>query len=254
MLNIKEIGPNSTRKLIIKTPFKNDREFLDYARRNLLTLLRGWVPNRKDIWRPVAGGKGSYELSNNYACLEYYRYASAIGRVKKIPFFIYWLLLEKSRLLNRGGIDKLINKQFRLESDRVTEIEQIVSRLSDDARLNAGIRARLKTAYNSFAQQKYRIFLRYERKETAKGALLRMARGNLLIEPIRIEILDFIDQRDVTTWSDLRRYKRSLKRIRPDLLMAMLESLENEGRISIYNFSTGMYLKLNRGRKIVKKN
>jgi hypothetical protein len=227
---------------------------LDYAKKNLLTLLRGWIPNKKDIWRPVVGENGYYELSHNYVCLEYYRYASAIGRVKKIPFFIYWLVLEKNSLLNRTGIKRLIDKQFRLESSWVTEIEKIIAMLSADSRLDPGIRARLEAAYNSFKEQKYRIFLRYKRKETAKKALLRMAKENLLIEPIRAEILEFINRRQITTWGELRRYKRSLQKIRPDLLMAMLEALEKEGRISINDFPSGMYLKLKGDRKIAQKN
>ena len=242
MLNIKEIALKSTRRLIIKTPFKDDDEFLDYAKKNLLTLLRGWIPNKKDIWRPVVGENGYYELSHNYVCLEYYRYASAIGRVKKIPFFIYWLVLEKNSLLNRAGIKRLIDKQFRLESGWVTEIEKIIARLSVDSRLNPGIRARLEAAYYSLKEQKYRIFLRYKRKEMAKKALLRMAKENLLIEPIRAEILEFINRRRITTWRELRRYKRSLQRIRADLLKLILESLEKEGRISIKVFPSGVYL------------
>jgi hypothetical protein len=81
-----------------------------------------------------------------------------------------------------------------------------------------------------------------------------MAKENLLIEPIRAEILEFINRRQITTWGELRRYKRSLQKIRPDLLMAMLEALEKEGRISINDFPSGMYLKLKGDRKIAQKN
>lgn len=221
-----------TPKLIIKTSFKNDDEFIDYAKKNLQTLMRGWVPSRKDVFRPVAGEKGTYELSRKYDCLEYYRHASVNAKAKKIPFFIYWLLLKKGNLLNRAGIKRLFDKEFRIESGWVTEVENIINKLSSDSTMNHKIRVRLEAAYNSLKQQKYRIFLRYQQKETAKKAILGIAREGLLFEPIKAEILEFISRRGITTWRELRRYKRKLQRIRPDLLDLVLEDLEKEGRIS----------------------
>jgi len=228
--------------LIIKTSFKDEGEFLDYAKQNLQTLLRGWVPAPGDIRRQVPNRKGWYELSRKYDCFEYYRAASAAGKIKKIPFFVYWLILKQQQLLNLVGFHRLSNEKFLIEPRWIDQATEIISRLSKDSKLDARIRDRLKVFMNNLYEHKTRIFGHYQRKEVAKNAILKMAEGSLFIEPIKAEIFEFISQRQVTTWRELRRHNRRLGRIRVDVLKWILEDAKKEGRISIKIFPTGIFL------------
>ena len=229
--------------LTIKTSFKDDEEFLDYAKINLLTLLRGWVPMQGDIWRQVPNRRGCYELSRKHDCLEYYRAAAASAKIKKIPFFVYWLILVQQHLLNLPGFHRLSNEKFYIKPQWINRAVEIISRLSEDSKLDARIRDRLKVFMNNFNEHKTRIFGHYQRKDTAKNAILKMAESTpFIIEPIKAEIFHFISQHQVTTWRELRRHNRRLGRIQADVLKWILEDAKKEGRISINIFPTGMFL------------
>jgi hypothetical protein len=123
---------------------------------------------------------------------------------------------------------------------------EIILRLSEDSKLDARIRDSLEVFMNNFDEHKIRIFGHYQRKDVVKNAILKMAEDSLFIEPIKAEIFEFIGQRQVTTWRELRRHNRRLGRIRVDVLKWILEEIEKEGRISINIFPSGIYLRLRR--------
>lgn len=223
-------------RLVIKT---EPEDLYSYAKRNLKALISGRLPESK--WKPISNRKNVYGRRDDFDCLTYYRSASMSGRVKKIPFFVYWLILKQQRLFTRARLNDALNPGLRPQASWINNVEGIISDLSKDSDLSPGIQKKLDITYCSFSEHKNRLFLRYQKKGTARDAIFNMLQENP-IGQIRSEILEFIDRHGTTTWREMRRNKRSIQKIRPEILKWILEELEEEGKIHIHVPFTKVYI------------
>ena len=224
-----------TSRLIIKSGFRDENDFFDYARKNLLALLRGRLPVYEDKVLPIKGG---YTFSREYECLEFYHFASKSTKMKKLPFFTYWFILQKQGLLNRRGIEDLSAGQVHIKKKWINEAITIIDRLSEDTELPEAVRNRLSIVHEGAL----RTYGRYQRKRIIEESLLNEPSPFFLISQAKRAAYEFISSRKTTTWRELRRHKRDVQKIRPIFLRWLLEDLEKEGRISIKDFPTGTYL------------
>jgi hypothetical protein len=193
-------------------------------------LLRGHLPENE--WAPVSGKKDVYKLKEDFNCLAYYRYASMSRRVKKIPFFTYWFILKQQGFLTLGKINDALNPEFRLEARWIDEAREIIVRLGEDSDF-AEIKERLRKVHDDLTDN-YRPFIRYQKKGLVRDAIFNLLQENP-IGKLRSEILEFIDKHGTpaTTWRDMRRLKRNLREIQPEILMWILDDLEKEDLIAI---------------------
>jgi len=230
LLTLKVIKTKAMVTLITKTKLQNENEFYNYAKRNLRALINGYLPSNR--WKLASNKKNVYELMNDFDCLIYYRCVSMSKRVKKIPFFVYWLNLKKQDFLTRAKFEALLNKDSINE-----EIWEIIRKLSDDPELNQEIREKLKKTHNQTEEETYRnrISLRYQKREINRCIIFNtLPKGSL--SEIKNEIIEFIGLKRVTDWRELRRNKRSLQKIEPGVLKWILLELEEEGQLIIKTY------------------
>jgi hypothetical protein len=219
-------------RLIIKTKFQNENEFYNYAKRNLQALINGHLPANR--WKLASNKKNAYKRVNSFDCLIYYRCVSMSRKVKKIPFFVYWLNLKKQGYFTRPRIEALLNEDVINE-----EIWNIVEDLSREPELNQEIRERLKKTYNQTQEITYknRISLRYQKRGINQHIIFNLLKeSQSLLNKIRSETIEFIDREKRTNWRELRRNKRSLQKVKPEVLKWILLELEKEGRLIIKTY------------------
>jgi len=209
-LEIKEIA--RTKRLVIKTSL-DESQFLDYADRN---------------FRALRYGRQKKESSNE--CLDFYRAISLFGKVRKIPFFIFWLLVKRRRLLALNRVRDFMSGKIQLKKEWLDDIEAILGRLSKGF------------SYDRFEKEKHRLFSRYLERDVIEKTVLKIAKDSCLISEFKNEALEFIQRRGITTWRELRRHNRRLGRLRPLALRWLLEDLQEKGQISIKVFPSGTFL------------
>jgi hypothetical protein len=219
-------------RLIIKTKFQDENEFYNYAKRNLQSLINGYLPASR--WKLVSNKKNAYKRMNNFDCLVYYRCVSMSKKVKKVPFFVYWLNLKKQGYFTWPKFEALLNEDSINE-----EIWNIVDDLSKDPELNQEIRERLKKTYNQTQEitHKNRISLRYQKRGINQYIIFNMLKDSQnLLNKIKNETIEFISRKKNTNWRELRRNKRSLQKVKPEVLKWILLELEKEGRLIIKTY------------------
>jgi hypothetical protein len=206
-------------KLKIETGFKSQGEFYNYAKKNLKALIRGYLPCSKDRLKSTSR-ENEFKRKRNYDCLLNYRYAAMSGRIKKVPFFAYWLS-QKS-------------------SDRFLDT---IAQLSIDQGINPGIRERLDKTLNSLYDSKLiestRIIKRYSSRNIGDEIIKNTLKGFKCL-PFD-ELQAFMEKRGVTDLRDIRNCRTIFREMRPEILGWMLEILEEEGRIEIKETSARTY-------------
>jgi len=192
------------------------------VKKNLINLLRGRLPSRSKT--------DPFEL-RNFDCLVWYRCASMTKRLRKIHFFIFWLILKRQGFFTKAKIKRILRPRPRLDPEWIKDIEPVVLSLSDKADINQDLRDRLRSVYDCGYK---RLLDRYQKEKIAKNMLVNMAKRITVFYQIKSEILDYIAKKKVMDLRTLKRNKKKLARMRPDVLCWILEDLQKQGRIEIY--------------------
>jgi hypothetical protein len=128
-------------RLVIET---RRADIYEYAKKNLTALIRGHLPQSEFQLKSVSNRKDVYKRRDEFDCLVYYRCASMARRIKKIPFFVYWLILKQQGLFTRANFNDAFNRELRPQASWIKDAEKIIVRLSEDSELKQEIREKVE--------------------------------------------------------------------------------------------------------------
>jgi hypothetical protein len=200
------------RQLIKKTKIKDDDLFYNYAKKNLLNLLYGSAPDDSN-----ASGNFVIDTTKEKEdeCLWLFRHAAMTEKVKKIPFFLWWLSIK-----NPDQYEDTINKMIK-----------------DPDIKN---RRKIEKSYFALAEQPRRIFRRYKKRKIYEKIPHNVVKDFFPFLPFA-ELHAFIQKESVTTSRDIRNCRTVFRKMRPEILDYMLDKLAEEGKIEIKKTSARIY-------------
>jgi hypothetical protein len=202
------------RQLIKKTKIKDDDLFYSYAKKNLLNLLYGSALD--DEFKTSGNIVIDTKKENGDECLWLYYHAAITEKVKKIPFYLWWLSIKNP------------NKH-----------EDIIFRMVGDPDLNH-IRRKIGKSYDSSAEQPRRIFRRYKKRKIYEKIPFNIIKDLGPFLPFE-ELENFIQKEGVTTRRDIRNCRTVFRKMRPLILDFMLDELAKDGKIEIQETSSRKY-------------
>lgn len=216
---------------VLKIKKLTEDEYIENLKNNFISLISGWLPkgNKKNLLR--------------YECLKFYLAAASKQKIKKVPFFVYWLIIKREKLDTGMRIRELKKSNCFISHPTWLKVEDDLNKIwkllyNDPHHKKESLR--LLKAIDNYSDYSKKYFKRYQSKQVAWHAYIRLMVP--IFSPICDEVLQYVNKNKYVEYYKLRRYKKSLQKIHPEIVKMVLLNLEDEGKIKIHFFSGSIFL------------
>lgn len=156
-------------------------------------------------------------------------------KFQKKTFFVCWLFVETIGGWNYENLEKLMGGDFKIKKEYIEKVNDYLDKtLADEKEFFPDVKKILyRYVKNGKAPIEREMVRRVSRtlSESIKNAppsLLSKYRD------LKIELMDYVREKGVTTQSEVRKNKRNFRNIPPEILDSLVRELRNNNIIDIH--------------------